>query len=384
MRFQVRETVDTRDPEMVLRVLEMCLRDVSTEVIRKPQQITFHGLGPSQRSVNPQDTTVMFVEVENNKTIIDAYVMYQASAVLGEIAQDEVVRQKLDEVFQHMKTQLDIEESWDTHFVAEDKGAALPVAEPEIETSEEQELEDVAALEAPQVLAMLEREQSDAGPEPESDLRQGKAAGGLPSFSRRAVVWTCAIAGMFLIIAAVFLLRWHYQNVSPRTVAPNSQPAPAPQGLSPGGNEKPTVTTAEQKAAAADSAPRSEMSYIDAADPRVWLQGWVTAMRTRDAVAQASFYADPVDQYMHLSNVSRDAVLREKQAAIADRRGLWTVRLEKVVIERPMGSEIEVRLMKHFIDQPAPSEIWERFVRTQLILKRVGGHWKITSEQDLP
>jgi hypothetical protein len=65
------------------------------------------------------------------------------------------------------------------------------------------------------------------------------------------------------------------------------------------------------------------------------------------------------------------------------RKGLWTVKMEKVEVIRQTGSEAEVRLVKHFIDASEQSEIMESFVPARLILKRVGTTWRITSEEDL-
>jgi len=107
-------------------------------------------------------------------------------------------------------------------------------------------------------------------------------------------------------------------------------------------------------------------------------------MQTRDANAQASFYADKLDRYLDQRNVGRAAVLRDREATNRMRKGLWTVKIEDIVIERQTDSEAEVRLMKHFIGEPEQSEILESFVPTRLTLKRIDGQWKITSEQDQP
>jgi ketosteroid isomerase-like protein len=116
----------------------------------------------------------------------------------------------------------------------------------------------------------------------------------------------------------------------------------------------------------------------------VWLHGWASAMQTRDADAQAAFYADTVDRYLGQRNVSRDDVLRDRASTIHMRQGLWTVKMEKIVVEQQSDTEAQVRLLKHFIDEPDPSSgILESFVPSRLTLKRVGGDWKITSEQDL-
>src|ERR1700678_2820207 len=87
----------------------MCLRDISKEVVRSGDQITLRGLGPSPRAVNYNDKTILSVSAEDDKTIISADVSFQASAFLGEASQDVVVRSKLEQVFEQMKSQIDIE-----------------------------------------------------------------------------------------------------------------------------------------------------------------------------------------------------------------------------------------------------------------------------------
>jgi len=126
------------------------------------------------------------------------------------------------------------------------------------------------------------------------------------------------------------------------------------------------------------------VSATSSAELKLWLQNWAASMRTRDANAQAAFYADTLDRYLDQRNVSKEAVLRDREATNRMRKGLWTVKMEDIVIERQTGSEAEVRLVKHFMDEQETSEILESFVPTRLTLKRLNGEWKITSEQDQP
>ena len=104
-------------------------------------------------------------------------------------------------------------------------------------------------------------------------------------------------------------------------------------------------------------------------------------MRTRDAVAQSSGFPDPADRYRNQALVTRMLLQQEKQAAIGDRKGLWTVKLEG--IEERVEDEVSVQLAKHVIDQSGPSQMSEKFVPTQLLLRRANGNWKIVSERDL-
>jgi ketosteroid isomerase-like protein len=155
-------------------------------------------------------------------------------------------------------------------------------------------------------------------------------------------------------------------------------------------SELPKVPETPPAKALAPSAPIAEPPTTIAEPPtssaelKQWLQSWAASMRTKDANAQAAFYADKLDRYLDQRNVGRNAVLRDREATIHMRKGLWTVKMENVVIERQTASEAEVRLTKHFIDQPEESEVLESYVPTRLTLKRINGQWKITSELDQP
>jgi len=198
---------------------------------------------------------------------------------------------------------------------------------------------------------------------------------------KRLAVWVTGLAVLLLAAAGTYSL-----------YRPRFDPAvPSVQAI-----EEPTAITTNPVPAAEPSHPAdvkpSEPAtpteivnpVLQVADVRVWLENWAAAMRTRDASAQAAFYADTVNEYVGKYDVSKDAVLKDREATIHMRKGLWTVKMEKVVIERQTKSEAEVQLVKHFIDEPVPSEIVESFVPTRLTLKRLNGMWKITSEQDLP
>jgi ketosteroid isomerase-like protein len=114
----------------------------------------------------------------------------------------------------------------------------------------------------------------------------------------------------------------------------------------------------------------------------VWLQNWVAAMRTRDAAAQASFYADPVERYLGKSNLSNAEIQQDKRAAIVSREGLWTVKLEDITLNQQSPDEVNVHLVKHYMAETEPAQISEQFVSSRLKLRRINNQWKIISEQD--
>jgi hypothetical protein len=247
---------------------------------------------------------------------------------------------------------------------------------------------------------------------------------------KRVAVWVTGLAVLLLLAAGSYsLYRPRTDSVVPsaqpiqQPARPMEQPAQAIQEAAPAieqpaqavqeaapAIEQPAqaiqeaVHTVEQPAAiATNPLPATEPSHladakpllpptqseivnpaVQVADVNTWLVNWAAAMRTRDSNAQAAFYADTVDQYVGKYDVSRDVVQRDREATIRMRKGLWTMKMEKVVIERQTKSEAEIRLVKHFIDEPVPSEIMESFVPTRLTLKRIDGSWRITSEEDLP
>ncbi|HEY6374406.1 MAG TPA: hypothetical protein VIX90_02655 [Edaphobacter sp.] len=109
MRFQTTETVQTPDSEIVLRVLETTLPEISSDVVRDGDQITLRGLGPSPRTRNLRDVTVLHVRSDHETTVISADVSFQASALLGATSQDSVVRSKLSHIFDQVRNQLSLE-----------------------------------------------------------------------------------------------------------------------------------------------------------------------------------------------------------------------------------------------------------------------------------
>jgi hypothetical protein len=110
-------------------------------------------------------------------------------------------------------------------------------------------------------------------------------------------------------------------------------------------------------------------------------QKWVAATRTRDPFFQASFYSNPVDNYFGRRNVSAAEIIEAKKNDIRNRTGLWTVKLEEITLKREGDGGVTVRLVKHYIVQTVPTQIAERFVRSQLRLKRLDGRWKIVAEE---
>src|ERR1700720_4225687 len=157
MRFEIHETIQTPDPEAVLRALEMCSLEISSEVVRSGDRITLRGVGPSPRSKNIHDTTVIFVNAENNETVIQGEVNFQASALLGEASQQEVVRSKLDELFGQMKAQIQLDSMRVAAYTAARRSASSSTTGAASSTTVIDRPEDPSAIELRELEAAEEK-----------------------------------------------------------------------------------------------------------------------------------------------------------------------------------------------------------------------------------
>jgi len=587
LRFQTTKRVQGQDPELVLGVLEGCLRSLSNEVVRQGSQITLLGLGPSPRAINRRDTTVIDVKRENGATVIHADVRFQASAFLGMAAQDVVVKEKLDHIFDDMLTQLGLS-GWASPLEKVDGPAAtsasverlaansvepvlaaqqtfvqasstvpvasetpsdnppagdaepasagepgkkaeptrsmaesdipataevpvagepirerLPVesasgstassttepgASPQVRvtvleeeiTVEEKQLQAPKAILAPEVklpdtveastavktdsgrkadvpksgapgvaektleasskpaeeapIASAENvrplsanvaassfrleksaeskkdtveEKKPALPvKPEApSLKAPSAQRGSsaitplkPAMPRTAAVtkapaqpalsapaknmlgassfedepeasskwlkWSAWIAAFIVLVVAPLV--WLYMPSHPESATPVSQPSPAAAAPAP-----------------APQPPILAKQPGDDPDPVMVISDWEAAMNSRDADAQAAFYADPVERYFLRHNLSRDEVKADKLAAINRRRDDWSVKMENVKITRADDNTAKARLIKHYTVKEDGKMASEWFVPSLLLMTRANGRWQITSERDL-
>ncbi|MDQ2832696.1 MAG: hypothetical protein M3Y50_02930 [Acidobacteriota bacterium] len=106
MNLQISQTIRAPNPDAVLRLLETCLCGISLEVSRDGDQLTASGIGPSDRTKNRNDKTTLRVTAERDAVVVHAEAVFQASALMGDQPQDEVVRLKLDRIFDCVKTHL--------------------------------------------------------------------------------------------------------------------------------------------------------------------------------------------------------------------------------------------------------------------------------------
>jgi hypothetical protein len=421
----------TPDVEMVLRVLEWSLRDVSIETVRDGQRITVRGLGPSQRTMNRNDIAVVDVATEDHQTVVRADITYQASALLGTAPQDELVRSKLDRVLDRVRMELGTKSlpgvaSWSAELMGSQGGEVPEVvnpvefehylepemggrreqfAEPAVEAEPVHEVEPVVEAEPvcesePEVVAVENAPvtsrvesiavEADVGkpaavvashvPErgdevpifqsfhPEEETKTPKRWGLLATLA-------CMLAAVGLFVAWPYLVGLVHERMNPSSTVAEEKAAV-------GGPEVAKHAADAQMPDANSVIARNEAIHKES-DPRVWLESLADAMRGQDAGEQALFYADPVEHYALKSNVSNADVWLDKKNAIQSRSKVWTVNLEDVVIEPRPDESLRVRLTKHYTSgQVEGGKVSEQYIHSQLKLKKIDGQWKITSEQN--
>ncbi|HZY62800.1 MAG TPA: hypothetical protein VFE38_09760 [Edaphobacter sp.] len=98
--------VEHSDADQVLSALERHFGDDALEVVRNGNQLTVYGLGPSYRTMNRSDRTIVEVTPNHTGTIVRVDSQFLASALMGTMAQDTVVRSKIERVFQSVREQL--------------------------------------------------------------------------------------------------------------------------------------------------------------------------------------------------------------------------------------------------------------------------------------
>ena len=104
MHFKLSETVEATDVDLVVRTLEGYVRGLAKDVVRSEQQLIAFGIGPSPVAKNAKDRAVFYAERVDAGTNVTVDVSYQASGLLGNVSQDEVVREKILDAFQRTRT----------------------------------------------------------------------------------------------------------------------------------------------------------------------------------------------------------------------------------------------------------------------------------------
>jgi ketosteroid isomerase-like protein len=424
VRFQFSEIVEHPDPNLVLHILEHCFRDISLEVVHSGDQLTVYGVGPSFRTMNRNDKTVLRASRQQTATIVHAEANFLASALMGDMPQDTVVRSKIEQAFRCMKTQLNLDialppaDSPSIHsneptrpFASEPLVPLAPdapdppspepavlehtsfqtatptiaaeplIQSPTMEPDEPIALESKApvathspafAVVAPSVppIPALTFDSAASAPAPPQPFLPMKAS---PAEHKRSALLPLTLLATLILLCTGYLLQhrnpsgdlFSLKNVTQHAPPDADQPAGTQSSSPPAQSSQPPTTAGPE-------------------DIKAWVEDWAGAMRTNDPGAQVSFYADPVNRYFLAPNVSRSELLREKQSDIESRGGLWSFKAENIQIQRQSESSAIVLLTKHIkVKSPSSSSIREQRIKTQLKLKIVDGNWKIISERTL-
>jgi ketosteroid isomerase-like protein len=217
---------------------------------------------------------------------------------------------------------------------------------------------------APRTAAVAKASSSSQLPEPAKGTFGAFGIEDEPEAGSKWLKWSAWVAALIVLVIAPLV--WLYMPSHPESAAPVSRPAPAAAAPAP-----------------APQPPVLARQAGDDPDPAMVVSDWEAAMNSRDAAAQAAFYADPVDRYFLRHNLSRDEVKADKQSAINRRKGDWSVEMENVKVTRPDDNTARVRLIKHYTVKEEGKTASEWFVPSLLLMTRANGRWQITSERDL-
>jgi ketosteroid isomerase-like protein len=415
VKLLLEEIVEHPDADHVLRTLEYFLREISLETSRTEDELIVYGLGPSFRTMNPKDKTTVRATSQSSATTLHAEANFLASALAGDAAQDEIVRSKIERAFESLKTELrygaaprsiaavtlppvePAEPSPVVEAVPMITGASTP-APVEIEETppapmdHAPDLTQPPSLEAkpePQPELKIEQKpESKPAPRPEpkpapqpdepvlsaprrsSPVSPVKPMRVAPARKKRSAILLLLPLLLILLAAAGYLLEHRRASQSLFAAKPEENIASTP---------------VENKviAPAPATAPTPPPPAATPTDVKDWVQAWAAAMRTRDVQAQLAFYATPLDRYFLTPNVGREQLMKDKQAEIDDRKGVWTFKAENVVVQKQTSTNAVVYLNKHIIAELPSSTIREERLKAQLKLKMVDGEWKIISERTI-
>lgn len=426
MKLQFDQIVEHSDADLILRTLEQHLREVSLETVRTKDELIVYGLGPSFRTMNRNDKTIVRATSQPGATTLHTEANFLASALAGDVAQDEIVRSKIERAFESLKNELG------------NGGAPRPIAvratqtaTPVLPSPAVEALPTIAKVGAPATIKVEENSripidhtsdrpqktfieakpapQPEAKPEPQPNLKieakpepriepkpTPKIDAPVLTTPRRSAPVPAALTMeavpikkgrsaillvlplLILVLAAAFyLLQHHHASENLFAAEPEEHTASAStesKALVPAPAAAPSVS-------AANSEPPTPAAMPT--DIKAWVQAWAAAMSSQDVQAQLSFYATPLDRYFLASDVSRESLLKDKQAEIDDRKGTWTLKAEDVIVEKQTPTKAVVYLNKHIIVQLPSSAIREERIKGQLKLKLVDGVWKITSERTI-
>ena len=394
MRFHLIKVIEGRPSTVVIGALEKCLKREAWEVRRHDMQVVALGIGTSTNTVNLSDSATFNIESSDDVTTVLVEAEYQHVWFLPEAFQNDTVQARFESVFANMRAALnlpsegsirqrDAEEP--TSYSSENATppnssmtTTEPAVPPEPINAEADAVQETPAAEferhpvAPPVLSSSRKAPKNLLQS--TDVQQ--------HFRHSAALLTAAFAAA--VMSIIFGLSYAKTHLLSRKTA---RPSPSAQRFyaQPAVRARPlpsTLVGPENSSKSPNGTPAS--STVTLEDPERWLERWAAAQRTRDAQNQASFYADEVRPYLALQEASRAAVYQEKQTSILNRKGLWTLKIEDISVQRESANTVSVLLKKHFMTQQGSVKVSEQRIYSVLTLERTPVGWQITGERDLP
>lgn len=166
-------------------------------------------------------------------------------------------------------------------------------------------------------------------------------------------------------------------------VAQSAAPAPAPRPAFP---TTPTPARAPESARSYKVLPTqgvvpTERAQAAGQEIAAALDEWIRAAEQRDVSRHVSAYADRLDTYFTRRNVSKEAVWADKRAFFSS---YDTIDLSLKNIEVDVrGENTAVVTFDKAWNAVGNGKTFSGEERQQLVLHRIGGQWKITSEKEL-
>jgi hypothetical protein len=113
-----------------------------------------------------------------------------------------------------------------------------------------------------------------------------------------------------------------------------------------------------------------------------WLQNWSGVEGGLSPAAQVGFYADPVTMYFRTADLTRAGLLAAKQRLVEGQDASTELRIEDMKIVDQDAEGANIQFTRHFISLPPHGERSDELVPGTLVVKKVGGNWRISEEHN--
>ena len=380
MRLHLTKVIEDRSPAVVAQALEKCLKREAWEVRRHDLQVIALGIGTSRNTVNLSDSAKFDIDSGEKITLVRGDVEYQNVWFLSEDFQQDAVHARFESVFANMRAALDLSPE---PVIGQSDPLGEPASPSELPASTDT---PAAIIESVPVLQSESTKEDTSQRTSPSELEISLAASPISSNSRNRPGYSLRGPGSLLVACILVILSIGFWRLHAGRNTPPLSPfvRRATQGSAPPHvKPMPLASTSMEKQNLPDGIDRTTAPSSVNQTPGRFLEQWAAAERTRDAMSQASFYADEVRPYLALREATRDAVYEDKQNSIRHRNGLWAFKIEDVIIRTESANTASVSLKKHFMMQTGSVQVSEQRIPSLLTLKHTQDGWRITGEQDL-